>query len=67
MSLTKSPQFLLRSARTSAWWCTRKLEDAKVLSLYGIRDTVALALTQKLRSNIIGVKHLTLVKIILSA
>jgi hypothetical protein len=49
-NLTKPPQFLLRSCRTPTEWCKRKLETSKVLSLYDISDTVALALTPKLRS-----------------
>jgi hypothetical protein len=30
--LTKPTQFLLRSCRTSTWWCKRKLDAAEVLS-----------------------------------
>jgi hypothetical protein len=63
--LTKPPQFLLRSCRTPTGWCKRKIEMSKVLSLYDISDTVALALRPKLRSKVICIKGLTPVKTIL--
>jgi hypothetical protein len=62
--LTKPPQLLLRSGRTSTGWCKRKLETFEVLSLYDISDTVALALSPKLCSKVIGIKGLTPVKIL---
>jgi hypothetical protein len=67
VNLIKPPQFLLRSCRTPTGWCKRKLETSEVLSLYDISDTVALDLTPKLRSKVIGTKGLTPMKIILSA
>jgi hypothetical protein len=66
-SLTKPPQLLLRSCRTSTGWCKRNIDAAEVLSLYDISYTVALVLTQEQRSKFVGVHHLTSVKIILSA
>jgi hypothetical protein len=65
--LTKPPQFSLRSCWTPPGWCKRKLETSDVLSLYDISETVALALSHKLRSKVIGIKGLTPVKILLSA
>jgi hypothetical protein len=49
-NLIKPPQLLSRSCRTTTGWCKRKLETSEVLSLCDISDTVALALTPKLRS-----------------
>jgi hypothetical protein len=65
--VAKPQPFLLRPCRTSTGWCKRKLDAAEVLSLYDIIDTVVLALTQSQRSKVIGVHHLTPVKILLSA
>jgi hypothetical protein len=66
-NLIKQPQFLLRSCRAPTGWCKRKLETSEVLSLYDISETVALVLTPKLRSQVIGTKGLTPMKILLSA
>jgi hypothetical protein len=66
LSLAKPPHFLLRSCRTSTGWYKRKVEASEVMGLYDVSDTLALALNQKLRSKVIGVKHLTPIKIILS-
>jgi hypothetical protein len=65
--LTKPPQLLLRSCRTSTGWCKRRLDTSEVLSLYAISDTVALDLIPKLRYKVIGIKGLTPVKILSSA
>jgi hypothetical protein len=62
-NLIKQPHFLLRSCRTPTGWCKRNLETSEVLSLDDIIDTVALALTPKLRSQVIGTKGLTPMKI----
>jgi hypothetical protein len=66
-SLAPPPQFLLHSCRTSTGWCARKLEAFEVPSLYDISDTVALALTPELRSNVIDIKHVMSAKILLIA
>jgi hypothetical protein len=65
--LEKRPQFLLHSCRTSTGWCKHHLEPSEVLSLYDIIDSLALGLNPYLKSKVINIKHLTPVKILLSA